>query len=149
MLQQSEQHETKTEGLDHNNKGSTERRVSRQSNASAAPSIESIHAIIRTPDHIRSPSGQSYRSTGTPPLRRVDASVSSDLRGAAVIGRSPQSGGPNSDTSRNVTEEAGPDVLHHPHASSSTYNPLTDKGKGRVNSDDGMADYVSRMLLLR
>ncbi|KAL8788154.1 MAG: hypothetical protein Q9213_001793, partial [Squamulea squamosa] len=46
-------------------------------------SIESINAIIRTPpDQIRSASGMSNRSSGTPPLRRTDRSVSSDLRGA-------------------------------------------------------------------
>ncbi|KAL8710868.1 MAG: hypothetical protein Q9220_004672 [cf. Caloplaca sp. 1 TL-2023] len=46
-------------------------------------SIESINAIIRTPpEQIRSASGMSNRSSGTPPLRRSDRSVSSDLRGA-------------------------------------------------------------------
>ncbi|KAI4274252.1 MAG: hypothetical protein LQ337_004072, partial [Flavoplaca oasis] len=46
-------------------------------------SIESINAIIRTPpDQMRSASGMSNRSSGTPPLRRADRSVSSDLRGA-------------------------------------------------------------------
>ncbi|KAL8927892.1 MAG: hypothetical protein Q9172_001118, partial [Xanthocarpia lactea] len=46
-------------------------------------SIESITAIIRTPpDQVRSASGMSNRSSGTPPLRRVDRSVSSDLRRA-------------------------------------------------------------------
>ncbi|KAL9595549.1 MAG: hypothetical protein Q9219_006379 [cf. Caloplaca sp. 3 TL-2023] len=46
-------------------------------------SIESINAIIRTPpDQMRSASGMSNRSSGTPPLRRTDRSVSGDLRGA-------------------------------------------------------------------
>ncbi|KAI4183306.1 MAG: hypothetical protein L6R41_005472 [Letrouitia leprolyta] len=46
-------------------------------------SIESINAIIRTPpDQMRSASGMSNRSSGTPPLRRSDRSVSGDLRGA-------------------------------------------------------------------
>lgn len=47
-------------------------------------SIESINAIIRTPppDQMRSASGLSNRSSGTPPLRRSDRSVSGDLRGA-------------------------------------------------------------------
>ncbi|KAI4243450.1 MAG: hypothetical protein L6R40_003452 [Gallowayella cf. fulva] len=46
-------------------------------------SIESINAFIRTPpDPMRSASGMSNRSSGTPPLRRADRSVSSDLRGA-------------------------------------------------------------------
>ncbi|KAL8930466.1 MAG: hypothetical protein Q9208_000650 [Pyrenodesmia sp. 3 TL-2023] len=46
-------------------------------------SVESINAIIRTPpDQTRSASGMSNRSSGTPPLRRTDRSVSGDLRGA-------------------------------------------------------------------
>ncbi|KAL9588114.1 MAG: hypothetical protein Q9203_003070, partial [Teloschistes exilis] len=47
-------------------------------------SIESIDAIIRTPppDQMRSASGLSNRSSGTPPLRRSDRSISGDLRGA-------------------------------------------------------------------
>ncbi|KAI4194412.1 MAG: hypothetical protein LQ348_002650 [Seirophora lacunosa] len=46
-------------------------------------SVESINAIIRTPpDQMRSASGMSNRSSGTPPLRRSDRSVSGDLRGA-------------------------------------------------------------------
>ncbi|KAL8938625.1 MAG: hypothetical protein Q9216_003793 [Gyalolechia sp. 2 TL-2023] len=46
-------------------------------------SIESINAIIRTPpDQMRSTSGMSNRSSGTPPLRRSDRSISGDLRGA-------------------------------------------------------------------
>ncbi|KAI4170866.1 MAG: hypothetical protein LQ343_004630 [Gyalolechia ehrenbergii] len=46
-------------------------------------SVESINAIIRTPpDQMRSASGMSNRSSGTPPLRRTDRSISGGLRGA-------------------------------------------------------------------
>ena len=79
---------------------------------------DSINAIIRTPDQVRSASGLSYRSSGTPPLRRVDRSVSGDLRAKSLARPS----------------EAEPQVF----ASSSSYDPTKDKGK------DKMADvYVS------
>ena len=79
---------------------------------------DSINAIIRTPDQVRSASGLSYRSSGTPPLRRVDRSVSGDLRAKSLAKQS----------------EAEPLVF----ASSSSYDPTKDKGK------DKMADvYVS------
>ncbi|KAL8794689.1 MAG: hypothetical protein Q9195_002764 [Heterodermia aff. obscurata] len=78
---------------------------------------DSINAIIRTPDQVRSASGLSYHSSGTPPLRRVDRSVSGDLRAKSLAKQS----------------EAEP-----PFASSSSYDPTKDKGK------DKMADvYVS------
>ena len=120
------------------------RRPSNQSNASAPNrdsewrrqaigSPDSIHAIIRTPDQVRSSSGQSLRSSGTPPLRRVDRSASGDLRGASI----------KSDAKRRAKmAEAEPDsepTITIP--SSSTYDPLTDKGKSRGD----MADvYVSK-----
>ena len=79
---------------------------------------DSINAIIRTPDQVRSASGLSYRSSGTPPLRRVDRSVSGDLRAKSLAKHT----------------EAEPQVF----ASSSSYDPTKDKGK------DKMADvYVS------
>ena len=79
---------------------------------------DSINAIIRTPDHVRSASGLSYRSSGTPPLRRVDRSVSGDLRAKSLA----------------KSSDAEPQVF----ASSSSYDPTKDKGK------DKMADvYVS------
>ena len=136
------------------------RRASQQSAGSAAHSIESIHAHIRTPDRINSPSGQSFRSTGTPPLRRVDHSVSSDLRaasrrssGAGIL--SPPAALDEEDdarrrASRKITGGSGLESLHEMDdqhntflASSSTYNPLTDKGKSRARADVDMADYVS------
>ena len=84
-------------------------------------STESINAIIRTPDQMRSASGLSYHSSGTPPLRRVDRSLSGDLRAKSLAKQT----------------EPAPQTI----ASSSTYDPTKDKGKDR------MADvYVSPFL---
>ncbi|KAL9044486.1 MAG: hypothetical protein Q9214_002377, partial [Letrouitia sp. 1 TL-2023] len=94
-------------------------------------SVESINAIIRTPDQVRSASGMSNRSSGTPPLRRADRSVSGDLRGAskeAARKRAKQS-------RAEVEVEASNAAISIP--SSSTYDPVKDKGKGRVRE---MAD---------
>ena len=90
---------------------------------------ESINAIIRTPpDQVRSASGLSYRS-GTPPLRRVDRSLSGDLREANR----------KSDAKKRAKAEAGLPAIAI--ASSSTYDPTKDKGKTKVRE---MADvYVS------
>ena len=119
------------------------RRMSNQSNNSAmhrdadwrrqaVGTPDSIHAIIRTPDQMRSSSGQSIRSSGTPPLRRVDRSVSSDLRGASKIEEA---------KARAKSEaESEPELPNLVIPSSSTYDPLVDKGKNRGD----MADvYVS------
>ncbi|KAG8532604.1 uncharacterized protein KY384_002481 [Bacidia gigantensis] len=144
--------------------GEFERASSRQSNASTAPSLsahwggrspgigspDSIHAIIRTPDHVRSASGSSFRSTGTPPLRRVDRSASGDLRAASKRSE----GGAKIGANGKITEVAEPaeteaeaEQLEQqsdiPYAASSKYDPLTDKGKGKVDLDEDMADYVS------
>jgi len=102
----------------------------RTASAASIQSDNSIHAIIRTPDQVRSASGQSYRSSGTPPLRRVDRSVSGDLRGANRLGEAKLYA---------KTSEAEVDSgVNIP--SSSTYDPVTDKGKSRAD----MADvYVS------
>ena len=122
------------------------RRLSNQSNTSAhlrdsewrrhgINSPDSIHAIIRTPpEQVRSSSGQSFRSSGTPPLRRVDRSLSGDLRGASR----------EIDAKRRAklaeAAPAVPGIAAETIASSSTYDPLTDKGKTRGD----MADvYVS------
>ena len=103
--------------------------VSEERSASTA-SDKSIHAIIRTPDQVRSASGQSLKSSGTPPLRRVDRSVSSDLRGASKRREA---------KTRAKTSE-GDAELNINIPSSSTYDPVTDKGKSRAD----MADvYVS------
>ena len=102
----------------------------RAASAASMRSDNSIHAIIRTPDQIRSASGQSYHSSGTPPLRRVDRSASSDLRGASKLSEA---------KTRAKSSEADLDLDTHL-ASSSTYDPVTDKGKSRAD----MADvYVS------
>ncbi len=102
----------------------------RTASAASMRSDNSIHAMIRTPDQLRSASGQSYRSTGTPPLRRVDRSVSGDLRGASRLSEAKL---------RAKTSEAESDsAVNIP--SSSTYDPISDKGKSRAD----MADvYVS------
>lgn len=100
-------------------------------------SVESINAIIKTPDQVRSASGMSNRSSGTPPLRRADRSVSGDLRGAskeAARKRAKQS-------RAEVEGEAGNAAIAIP--SSSTYDPVKDKGKGRVRE---MADVYVRTL---
>lgn len=121
---------------------SRDRLSSRQSNASSLlrdveqrpagiGSPDSIHAIIRTPDQFRTASGQSFRSATPPSLRRVDRSASGDLRGASKQSQA---------KSRAKIPEAEPDLGI---ASSSTYDPLTDKGKNRPD----MADvYVSRII---
>jgi len=85
-------------------------------------SNDSITAIIRDQD-IKSPS--------TPPLRRVDRSVSSDLRAANKRSEA-----------KKLAKSAEPDLSIEPvTASSSTYDPLNDKGKARITK---MADvYVS------
>ena len=122
----------------------TDRISSHHSNAPSVPSIpsmprdlrspgigspDSIHAIIRTPDQVRSASGQSMRSSGTPPLRRVDRSASGDLRRASKKSEAKKGA--------KISEEAEHNISI---PSSSTYDPLTDKGKGKAD----MADYVSQ-----
>lgn len=108
----------------------------RTGSAASMQSEKSIHAIIRTPDQFRSASGLSYSSSGTPPLRRVDRSASGDLRGASR--RKSQDRAKNH-TKSSSEFEAEPEIgVGIP--SSSTYDPITDKGKSRAN----MADvYVS------
>ena len=92
---------------------------------------ESIHAIIRTPDQLRS------ASSGTPPLRRVDRSVSGDLRAANK--RSEAKTGAKRAEVDNVARAGAEPYAAIP--SSSTYDPVTDKGKKPISV---MADvYVS------
>ena len=108
----------------------------RNTSGGSAHSTESINAIIRTPppDQMRSASGLSYRSSGTPPLRRSDRSVSSDLRLANKKSEAKSLGKRTTADLRGVD-----DVDNIP--SSSTYDPVTDKGKTRAKD---MADvYVS------
>ncbi|KAL8718654.1 MAG: hypothetical protein Q9225_004237, partial [Loekoesia sp. 1 TL-2023] len=89
-------------------------------------SIESINAIIRTPpDQMRSASGMSNRSSGTPPLRRTDRSVSGDLRGANQ----------KSETKKRAKQpEAEPEITAPP---STTHDSAKDGRKSRVRE---MAD---------
>ena len=95
---------------------------------------ESIHAIIRTPDQVRSASRVSNRSSGTPPLRRTDRSVSSDLRAASRL----------SETSPREAKRQAEAELDASIPSSSTYDPVKDKGKGRVREMAGV--FVSHRL---
>ena len=105
----------------------------RTASAASMQSENSIHAIIRTPDQVRSASGLSYRSSGTPPLRRVDRSASGDLRGASRKGQAKS----HAKSSSEFEPEPELDITI---PSSSTYDPITDKGKSRAD----MADvYVS------
>ncbi|KAL2039684.1 hypothetical protein N7G274_007543 [Stereocaulon virgatum] len=98
----------------------------RQPSVASVQSDKSIHAIIRTPDQVRSASGHSFRSSGTPPLRRVDRSVSGDLRGANL--KSEAKG-------RAKSSHEDPELdINIP--SSSTYDPITDKGKTRADMAD-------------
>jgi len=91
---------------------------------------ESINAIIRTPpDTVRSASGLGFRTSVTPPLRRVDRSVSGDLRQAAKK--------PASSRTSEAAEAAESSSSH----SNYIYDTPKDKGKGKVGE---MADvYVS------
>ena len=106
--------------------------ASASASARSVGSVESINAIIRTPDQIiRSASGLSQRGSGTPPLRRSDRSVSGDLR--VAHGKSEAK-----NVAKAYVAQAEPDISI---PSSSTYDPIKDKGKTRVRD---MADvYVS------
>ncbi|KAI9835304.1 MAG: hypothetical protein M1819_002448 [Sarea resinae] len=127
------------------------RPASRRSNASGAsgdalhvrgkendhrtPSAQSLRSMrsggsinrFQTPerDHLRAASigsRLSNRSSGTPPLRHVDRSVSSDLRAAS-----------RRDEAKVAKEEQfGAFDQLDPLESSSTYDPTKDKGKGRA-----------------
>ena len=76
-------------------------------------SSESINAIIRAPE---------YQSPSTPPLRRVDRSMSGDLRAASKRDQAKKP------TKLSETELEAEPVI----ASSSTYDPATDKGKNPI-----------------
>ena len=95
----------------------------------------SIHAIIRTPDQVRSASGLSYRSSGTatPPLRRVDRSASGDLRGDSKKDEAKSRAKVSSEINEPPDLEFA-NIINIP--SSSTYDPVTDKGKSPANMTD-------------
>ncbi|KAF6238971.1 hypothetical protein HO173_002843 [Letharia columbiana] len=99
----------------------------RTASAASMRSESSIHAIIRTPDQVRSASGLSYRSSGTPPLRRVDRSASGDLRGASKKSEAKY----RAKSSAELEAELDIGI-----PSSSTYDPVTDKGKSRADMAD-------------
>ena len=112
----------------------------------------SIHAIIQTPDQVlvRSASGLSYRSyssgtgtrTATPPLRRVDRSASGDLRGASKKDEAKNPAKNQISAESEINEPpAHLDFVNIP--SSSTYDPLTHKGKSPANMTDV---YVSNVI---
>ena len=98
-------------------------------------SNDSINAIIRSP--------QEAPHSATPPLRRTDRSASGDLRAASRLSAGSSDASTKRDRSAKSELKAkrnldGDEVI----ASSSTYDPVTDKGKGRISK---MADvYVSR-----
>ena len=107
--------------------GSRNTSVSKQSerrspSGASVGSVESINAIIKTSD---------AKSSGTPPLRRTDRSVSGDLREAHKKGGAKK-------LAKRKEAEGQLDITI---PSSSTYDPTKDKGKGRV--DDMAAVYVS------
>lgn len=107
--------------------GSRNTSVSKQSerrspSGASVGSVESINAIIKTPD---------VKSSVTPPLRRTDRSVSGDLREAH------KKGGAKKLARRKEAEDQFDIAI----PSSSTYDPTKDKGKSRV--DDMAAVYVS------
>lgn len=88
---------------------------------------ESINAIIRTPPG-------SIRSSGTPPLRRSDRSVSSDLREANRVSHAKNAKSTKTRASDISDVEAA--------VASSSKEPSRDKGKGKVRE---MADvFVSQ-----
>ena len=101
---------------------------------------ESINAIIRTPEQFRSVSALSNRS-GTPPLRRVDTrSVSGDLRAASKRGEAAKPAESEAEAEPAPAPAPAP-AFSLATPSSSTYDPVKDKGKSRVKE---MADiYVS------
>ena len=128
-------------------------------------SVESITAIIRTPDQARPLSRLSQRSLATPPLRRTDRSVSGDLRLANILsGAKPRAktigaetdveigAGVNEEKEGHGAEGAVSTTIIAPPAptfdsvpSASTYDPAKDKGKSRLID---MADvYVSFLCL--
>lgn len=106
----------------------------------------SIHAIIRTPDQMRSASGLSYRSSGTatPPLRRVDRSASGDLRGASKKDEAKSGAKISSEINERPDLNLNLNLESANIPSSSTYDPVTDKGKSRADMTDV---YVSRIAL--
>jgi hypothetical protein len=103
----------------------------------SARSRDSIHAIIR-----------DRPQSGTPPLRRADRSVSSDLRAASRNSSTSDASLKLDKAAKDAkAQKAGSTRSLHlvdtVVASSSTYDPVKDKGKGRITK---MTDvYVSAL----
>ena len=126
-LERSRSRSRNTDHSHHGNGPAAAPRESDRRSVSGASirSGDSINAIIRTPDQVRSVSGQSFRSSGTPPLRRVDHRVSGDLRLA------------NKKSEAKLAKELEAEEHDIAIPSSSTYDPIKDKGKTKVRD---MAD---------
>ena len=111
-----------------------------QSRGSNRPLQTPDHDVFRPGSRVsngsRGNDSFSGSGSGTPPLRRVDHSVSSDLRAASKRGQARLANErPASTSNPNLA------LQHDPRPSSSTYDPVKDKGKGRPRD---MADvYVS------
>ena len=99
----------------------------RSTSGASVRSNESINAIIKSPP---------LSTTGTPPLRRVDRSLSSDLRAASRRDEpSEPSLGSVDEADSEKRAKADRELQSQQHqgvASSSTYDPTKDKGKGRI-----------------
>ena len=118
----------------------------RSASGGSVRSNDSISAIIRSPP---------LSSTGTPPLRRVDRSLSSDLRAAnrREEARSEPSLGGEVEPEKRAKPGPTDRELQSPTlegvASSSTYDPAKDKGKGRiVKMTDVYVSHTARLFNL-
>lgn len=106
-----------------------------------SPSVmsdRSVGSITRhkTPDHLRPLSATSNRSA-TPPLRRVDRSASGDLRAASRLGEVKARDAKNAQPDlASIALAAGATAAIAGIASSSKYDPVKDKGKGRADMPD-------------
>ncbi|KAL8981856.1 MAG: hypothetical protein Q9177_005448, partial [Variospora cf. flavescens] len=101
-------------------------------------SVESINAIIRTPpDQMRSASGMSNRSSGTPPLRRSDRSVSGDLRGANRKGDAKKRARQQPEAEAEIIRPAPPQSTPPPPPPPPPHEPSKERRKSRVKE---MAD---------
>jgi hypothetical protein len=108
-------------------------------------SVLSTRSITRhkTPDHLRPLSSASNRPS-SPSLRRVERSISGDLRAASRLGEVNAPGAKSAHPNlAGITLAAGATAaVIAGIASSSKYDPVRDKGKGRADMPDV---YVSRL----
>jgi hypothetical protein len=97
----------------------------------------------KTPDHLRPLSSASNRPS-SPSLRRVERSISGDLRAASRLGEVNAPGAKSAHPNlAGITLAAGATAaVIAGIASSSKYDPVRDKGKGRADMPDV---YVSRL----